>query len=57
MAFARTKKLSMLQDIDEAGSILSIARLVVPPLFILSADWDIIDALIEEKEFGGLWWW
>lgn len=20
-------------------------------------DWDILDELVEDREFGGLWWW
>lgn len=20
-------------------------------------DWDLLDELLEEREFGGLWWW
>ena len=57
MAFGQNQDAPGFRYLNEAASMWGITRTMFPPLFILSADWDIIDSIIEEKEFGGLWWW
>ena len=42
---------------EDLSTSWSMLRSMFPSVFTLGDDWDAIDELIEEKEFGGLWWW